>query len=98
MAIRRYARTPIINGGLQYGTSSAIQAIRDAITAGSLSTNVRTLQAAERLDVIAGQVYGDARNWWIIAAASNIGWGLQVPPGTRIVIPTDLSQISDIVG
>lgn len=98
MTIRRYARAPIINGGLQYGTSFAIQAIRNAIAAGSLTTSTRTLQAAERLDVIAGQVYGDARNWWIIAAASNIGWMLQAPPGTRIVIPTDLSQISDIVG
>jgi len=52
---------------------------------------------AERLDVIAGRVYGDGRLWWIIAAASGIGWWLQVPAGTRLVIPTSLDAISDLL-
>ena len=42
---------------------------------------------------MAANVYGDSSLWWIIAAASNIGWGLQVPPGTVLKIPTDLGQI-----
>jgi hypothetical protein len=50
-----------------------------------------------RLDVMAGREYGDASLWWVIAAASNIGWGLQVPAGTRILIPATLSQIADLV-
>jgi len=50
------------------------------------------LNEGERLDTIAGRVYGNARLWWIIAAASGIGWPLQVPPGTQLLIPTDLKQ------
>lgn len=97
MGIRRYARAPVIRGGLQLGTSDAIRVIRDAVKNGRLRTTVRTLQGAERLDVLAGKIYGDARNWWIIAAASDIGYGLQVPSGTRIAIPSDLSQVTDLI-
>tara|TARA_Y100000591_G_C21489801_1_gene524537 strand:- start:51 stop:224 length:174 start_codon:yes stop_codon:yes gene_type:complete len=56
------------------------------------------LKEAQRLDTIAAESYGDARLWWVIAAASNIGWGLQVPPGTKLSIPIDLAQIGDLVG
>ena len=51
----------------------------------------------ERLDVLAGKIYGDGGYWWIIAAASGIGWSLQVPPGTRLKIPTKLEQILSLV-
>ena len=98
MTIRRYARSPIINGGLQYGTSEAIRVIKAAVDNRQLDVRIQTMQGEERLDVIAGRNYNDSRLWWIIAAASGIGWALQVPPGTRLVIPTDLSQVSSIVG
>lgn len=75
-----------------------IRVIRQAADAGSLSVTIRILQGAERLDILAGQLYGDSRNWWIIAAASGIGWGLQVPPGTRLVIPTNLAEVTELVG
>ena len=98
MTIRRYTRSPILAGGRQYGTSLAINVIKQAVDANAIKVRVITLQGAERLDTIAGRTYGDASLWWIIAAASGIGWALQCPPGTRLVIPSDLSQISDIVG
>lgn len=98
MAISRYARAPIIKGGLQFGTSRAVPLVKKAVDNGSIDVVERTIQGAERLDILAGKIYGDSRNWWIIAAASGIGWMLQVPPGTRLLIPTNLSQISDIVG
>ena len=44
----------------------------------------------QRLDTIAGNRYGDSQYWWVIAAASGIGWGLQVPAGTVIRIPRSL--------
>jgi hypothetical protein len=47
------------------------------------------MEEGERLDSLAGTVYGDASLWWIIASASGIGWGMQVPPGTLIFIPND---------
>ena len=55
------------------------------------------LRERERLDVLAGQIYGDARYWWVLAAASDIGWGLQVPPGTLIRIP-QLSDVINLIG
>lgn len=96
MAIRRYSRTPVIKGGTQYGTTQVSTIIRRAIQTGEIRATVRVLQGAERLDILAGQVYGDSSEWWIIAAASGIGWGLQVPPGTRIVIP-DRDQVAELV-
>lgn len=99
MAIRRYARTITLAGGKQFGTSEAIVAIRDGIENGSISFQEHILQEKERLDILAGRMYnGDSSLYWIIAAASNIGWSLQVPPGTVLRIPTDLNQISAIVG
>ena len=50
----------------------------------------------KRLDHYAFDYYNDANDWWIIAAASGIGWWLQIPEGVVLYIPTDLSQIEDI--
>ena len=97
MAFSRYARAPIIDYGRQYGTSSAVAAIRSAISNGSIKTKQLLVRGQERLDTLAGSIYGDAKYWWVLAAASNIGWGLQVPPGTIINIP-DLADVSAIVG
>ena len=55
-----------------------------------------TTKEGERLDQIAGKFYDDGRYWWVIAAASNIGWWLQVPTGTRLIVPLDLSEIEAI--
>jgi len=97
MALRRYARSNIIGANRQYGTSRAIQAIRDGIEIGTIRfTNSRVLQG-QRLDSIAGEIYNNGRLWWVIAAASEIGWGLQVPPETIIRIP-NLTDIASIIG
>ena len=97
MAINRYARTPRIKGGTQFGTSMAASTIYRAVQRGLLAMETRELRASERLDHVAGEFYGDGRLWWIIAAASGIGWAPQCPPGTVINIPTNLSQIEDLV-
>lgn len=96
MAFSRYARSPRLDLGAQMGTSRAIETIRAAIKDGSLSYQQTTVRGAERLDTLAGSVYGDGRYWWVLAAASDIGWALQVPPGTVINIP-DLSAIAQLV-
>lgn len=97
MAFSRYARTPILDYGNQYGTATSVSAIRAAIATGRISIRQLTLRGAERLDTLAGSIYGDARYWWILAAASNIGWGMQVPAGTIISIP-ELADVNSIVG
>lgn len=98
MAIRRYARTKVFGINNRYGTSFAIPALRTNIKNGNIRiTEEFALHESERLDIIAGQRYGDGRLWWIIAAASNIGWGLQVPPGTLIRVP-NLDDVARYVG
>jgi len=49
------------------------------------------------LDHLAATYYKDSRYWWVLAAASEIGWGLQLPPGTVIVVP-DLNAVSVLIG
>lgn len=95
MAFSRYSRTPILKLGEQYGTSTAQTKIREAIKNGTIKTREIVVRGAERLDTIAGSTYGDARYWWVLAAASDIGWGLQIPPGTIIRIP-DLNDVAQI--
>lgn len=97
MTIKRYARTRIYGLNFRYGTSFAIPAIRENIQNGNIRFSETVLQEGERADIIAGKEYGDGRLWWIIAAASNIGYGLQLPPGTRILIP-NLSDVIRFVG
>lgn len=98
MTIRRYARTKVFGLNNRYGTSFAIPALRSNIANGNIRiTEEFALKESERLDIIAGQRYGDGRLWWLIATASNIGWGLQVPAGTLIKIP-NLEDCARYVG
>lgn len=96
MPFSRYTRTPVLAFGQQRGTGRAQQAIRAAIAGGVLQTQTVVLRGRERLDTMAGVLYGDARYWWVLAAASNIGWGLQVPPGTLLIVP-NLAQVAALV-
>ena len=95
--MNRYARTPVIGLGYRYGTSFAVPAIRQNLQSGNIRFQQIVLQESNRLDILAGLYYGDGKLWWLIAAASDIGWGLQVPVGTIIKIP-DLRDCSRFVG
>lgn len=87
MGLRRYARSPILILGQKYGTSFAIPVIRDNVKNGNIRFSEVVIEDSERLDILAGKYYGDGRLWWVISAASEIGWSLQVPPGTLLRIP-----------
>lgn len=96
-AASRYVRAPILGFGAQYGTSRAVAAVRAAVRSGALQCRETVLKGADRLDTIAGAVYGDGRYWWILAAASDVGWGLQCPPNTVVKIPS-LADVLALVG
>lgn len=87
MAINRYQIDDIMNFGKNYGTTKAMQIIRNGISNGNISYETVLIRGGERLDTIAGEIYGNGSLWWIIAAASDIGWCLQVPAGTIINLP-----------
>lgn len=97
MTIRRYARTTSYNFGRRYGTSKAILIIRNGIDLGRIRSETYITKQEERLDIIAGQYYGDGTLWWVISAASNVGWAAQVPPNTRLTIP-NLQDVAEYVG
>jgi len=98
MAFSRYNSTPRINMGRQYGTQRSMQAIYRGVQAGLIGATKYVVSEDERLDILAGQFYSDARLWWVIAAASGIGWNLQVPPGIVLTIPSNVGQIQGMIG
>jgi len=97
VAFSRYQRTDVLGYNFQYGTSTTHSLIRAAVKNERVPFKTIVLHEAERLDHLAFKYYQNGRYWWIIAAASDIGWGLQVPPGTVIRIP-DLVEIAKICG
>jgi len=73
--------------------SSAGRSIRRAVKNRLIEYSVFTLAEGQRLDVVSANYYGSAEYWWIIAAASGIGWQCQVPAGTVIIIPSSIDQV-----
>ena len=98
MAFDRYARTPLLDMGTMFGTSRSGHIIYRAARQGFIQVTQYTTKAGERLDTIAGRTYGEAGLWWVIAAASGIGWGLQVPEGIVLMVPTNIGQVEALVG
>ena len=74
-----------------YATARYNVNINRAVQSGILDCYTYTLADGERLDQISHKFYNNSTYWWVIAAASSIGWGLQVPPGTLLLIPKSLS-------
>lgn len=72
-------------------------AIYFASSTGTLKCKTFTMNSTQRLDTLSGKYYGDSQYWWIIAAASGIGWGLQVPAGTLIRIPESVNTAKNLV-
>ncbi len=89
----RYRNSGLIKGGKLLSTSQTIKIVRRLVSNGTVLTTRYISKENDRLDVIAGRIYGDSSYWWIIAACSNIGWGLQIPPNTVIEYPTNLNDV-----
>ena len=80
------------------GPSPVSFVIKNAVDRGVIKSTKAVVKEHERLDQISSRAYGDPSYWWVIAAASAIGWGMQVPPGVIVTIPTDLSEVLSILG
>ena len=70
--------------------------IFSAVQNKTIAFEKRITTAGDRLDHIAYEAYGNAKLWWIIAAASGIGWWLQVTEGVVLKIPLDLEDIKNL--
>jgi len=100
MAINRYTFASKGRNTLGQGYVSKSNAgfkIYTGVQSGEIDYNVHTLVSGERLDYLAGRFYGDSSLWWVIAAASGIGYALQVQPGTILRIPTSLNSVFGVL-
>ena len=99
MAISRYnfVKRIIFNDNIIIGTNRVNANIYNAVENRRIDYSTYVLSEGERLDSIAGKFYNDSTYWWIIAAASGIGWSLQVPPGTFLKIPTNLEEVFRLI-
>jgi len=95
--MKRYNRDQRIAGG-KLQTAKAVTRIRRARDFGLLQTRQVVLKSSQRLDHLAHEYLGNARLWWVLAALSDIGWGMQLPAGTIIIVPIDIGPITAIVG
>lgn len=90
--IGRYTFSRRLEDGKAIGPSQASVILRRGVLNGGLAATKRVLEEGERLDTIAHEVYGSGTFWWIIAGASGIGWALQVPPGTLLIVPNNIGE------
>lgn len=51
------------------------------------------VQEGDRLDIVAEQVYGDAKYWRALAIYNNIGYFFDVKPGEIIKLPNDIQKV-----
>tara|TARA_X000001388_G_scaffold70384_1_gene59493 strand:- start:359 stop:652 length:294 start_codon:yes stop_codon:yes gene_type:complete len=96
MAFSRYMTVPKTAPG-KTSMSTASASIRFAVINDVLAVDTHILEEGQRLDQISAERYGDSSYWWVIAAASGIGWSLQLPPGTFIIIPRDIGSALSLI-
>jgi hypothetical protein len=96
MATSRYTFTQRL-GGDRVSTTDMGSRIYFAAQRNEIGYNVTKLVELQRLDHVAAKAYGDGTLWWVIAAASGIGWSMQCPAGTVLLIPSDLNQIFSLI-
>jgi len=92
----RYSFIPSLKNdeGKDFKSTNKINArIRSAVLRSDIEFKTHTVQEGERLDSLAQLYLKSSEYWWIIAAASGIGWSLQIPPGTLLQIPLGVDDI-----
>jgi hypothetical protein len=96
MATSRYAFVRRLDGN-SIATTDVSSRIYFAVQRNQIGYNTFKLTDLQRLDHVAAKTYGDATLWWVIAAASGIGWSMQCPAGTVLRVPSDLNQVFDLI-
>ena len=89
----RYTNDRTIKAGTTRATNRAAIRLRQAFNAGNIDAITLVTGESLRLDHVAFRYLGDPAMWWTIAALSDIGWGMQLPAGTRLIVPTNSEQI-----
>jgi hypothetical protein len=100
MAKSRYFQTPIIKSesGVpeEYASYDVPQEMR-GYSSLELTNGVQTFEhvysAGERLDHLAAKFFGDDQYWWVIAMINSVSFGLNIAPGTKLLIPVDVRPV-----
>lgn len=100
MAISRYNNAVVLTRDNKRFTLSSRMGprVKKMIDSGALPFETFTLSQGQRLDIVSANYYGDPSYWWVIAAASGIGWQCQVPAGTVLRLPISLSDVAKVAG
>jgi len=94
--MKRYQSDRTVSGN-KLATHEATTRIRRAIELGFIEYREVPIREDQRLDHLAYNYLGNSDLWWVLAATSGIGWGLQVPAGTIIRVPLQMSVIQSLV-
>ena len=111
MAISRYRNTESLRGKLSFKLDKKTRRPLELVFLDGQKYQTLSAEALDELEFIqfaykrtdtlmglAQKYYQDASYWWVIAAASGIGWQCQVPAGTVLKIPQSLDQVARISG
>ena len=97
MTLSRYRQSRTIKNDQAIGTNMARVTLYKAAQRGDISTDIYITRQGDRLDKLAGEYYNDGTLWWVIAAASGIGWWLQIPSGVVLTIPKSIDEVNNLV-
>jgi hypothetical protein len=94
--IKTYSSDLVLGQRPRYATANICSKVFNDCKSGKLVTETILFNEGDRLDHLSQKYYGNGLDWWVIAAASGLGWWLQVNPGTEIIIPTDIKQVKSL--
>lgn len=100
MALSRHSFSKKItyNGKSIIATNKTSSRIYSGVLNKKIDCSKYIIKEGERLDTLSLRFYNTSSYWWILAAASGIGWPLQISPGTIIAIPSNLNELFSYVG
>jgi hypothetical protein len=94
--ITKYSSDPVLGLRPRYATANLCSNIFNDCRTGRLESTTIFYKEGDRLDYFSQKYYGNGMDWWVIAAASGLGWWLQINPGTEITIPLDIKQVKSL--
>jgi nucleoid-associated protein YgaU len=84
----RYDREPVVRAPTAEGVSYPTIYPRFVPNPLFLASTYRTV-TGDRLDVLAGQAYGNSELWWVLARANpDVFYPEDIAPGTLILVPS----------
>lgn len=96
MARSRYSTTVVLDGN-HFGTwrNKALEGEIEPDILEDVKTVDHVLVRGERLDHLAARFLGDDGYYWVIALVNGILDPLDLTPGQKLKIPTDVKQVLD---